>query len=98
MRGQATPFLWELYTLVGSSSVFYDTGHILTQQLTCAIGESVNMTKPNTNGRGPGRPVKNVVPKIQASAEQIFKAMFRASRKKRDVRIKTEITQRPTSK
>jgi hypothetical protein len=45
------------------------------------------MTKPNTTGRGPGRPVKNVVPKIQASAEQIFKAMFRASRKKRDARI-----------
>ena len=38
----------------------------------------------NTNGkRGPGRPVKNVVPKINAPAEEIFKAMFRAARKKR---------------
>ena len=49
--------------------------------------KSANMTKPNTNGRGPGRPVKNVVKKIPASTEQIFKAMFRASRKQRDARI-----------
>ena len=44
-----------------------------------------------SNGkRGPGRPVKNVVPKINASAEEIFKAIFRAARKKRDARIKRE--------
>lgn len=38
--------------------------------------------------RGPGRPVKNVVVKIPASAEEIARALFSSSRKKRDAKLK----------
>ena len=57
----------------------------------------MGMSKRSTNKRSPGRPVKNVVPKIQAPPQDIFKAMFRASRKKRDARLKEEAAKIPTT-
>ena len=36
--------------------------------------------KAASKRRGPGRPVKNIAPRIPESAEDIFKAIFRSSR------------------